>query len=69
MHFATVSACLLVNETEMITLIIIHRPHISILTLLRILLWYKCAYSDVDLVHSSHFPSQVNGCKALLFKN
>lgn len=66
MHFPTVTACLLVNGTEIITLIIIHTPHISILTLLWILLWYKYAYSNVALVNSNHFPPQVNECKALI---
>lgn len=60
------SACLLVNGTEIMT--VIRTPHISILTLLRIVLWYKYAWSNADLVNSGHFTLQVNECKKLLFK-
>lgn len=60
------STCLLVNGTEIMT--VICTPHISILTLLRIVLWYKYAWSNVDLVNSGHFTLQVNECKKLLFK-
>lgn len=65
-HAFCKSIYLWVPGTEIMALIIIHTPHISILALLRILPWYKYTCSRVDLVSSGHLSSQLNECKALI---